>query len=136
MSNLMILGAILGAFISVMLLWLGVKSAALRYPVLVLQVPENAENDFLFRAWCEANQFVKQDNGIYRKGKGWLTSATEIGFKNNAMFIQECVHFLFFEVRFALNAPILIGRPIRQHKIKQLNKLLKHWDIEPVELGK
>ncbi|QMT32309.1 hypothetical protein [Alysiella filiformis] len=134
MNPMLIMGALLGAGIAVMLMWLGVKTAVVRYPVLIVPVPHHAPTDFLFRAWCDANRFTRQDNGIYRQNGAFSTS--EIGFKNNAMYIQECLHLGIFEVRFALNAPIMLGKPMRRHKIKQLNKLLKHWDIAPIEFEK
>lgn len=131
----MTVGAVCGACFSLIYMWMMGKTAAKEYPVLTLDVPENAEQDFLFRAWCDANRFERQANGVYRKGRGYLTSATEIRFENNQMHIQEIVVFGFVQHRFALNAPIMLGKPIRLHKIKQLNKLIKHWSIEPVAIA-
>lgn len=128
----MMLGAVVGGGVVVVYTrWLG-NYAAQNYPVLTLTVPENAEQDVLFQAWCHANQFVRQPNGVYRKDGGWLTSSTEIRFENNQMHIQEIVRQYLMTFQFALNAPIGLGKPMRLHKIKQLNKLIKHWHIEPV----
>lgn len=129
----MLLGGAIGACVAAGYTWYVGKLAATQYPVLTLNVPENAEQDFLFRAWCDANKFIRQPNGVYRKGKGCFVS--EIRFENNQMHIQEIVNFLFVKQKFALNAPIMLAKPIRLHKIKQLNKLIKHWQIEPIEMA-
>lgn len=129
----MLFGGVVGACGALVYAGYVGKLAAAQYPVLTLNVPENAEQDFLFRAWCDANKFVRQPNGVYRKGKGCFVS--EIRFENNQMHIQEIVNFLFVKHKFALNAPIRLAKPIRLHKIKQLNKLIKHWQIEPIEMA-
>lgn len=87
---MLIMGALLGAGIAVMLMWLGVKTAVVRYPVLIVPVPHHAPTDFLFRAWCDANRFTRQDNGIYRQNGAFSTS--EIGFKTMpCTFKNACI---------------------------------------------
>lgn len=114
--------------------WWNSQFASKHYPILTLDVPDNAEQDFLFRAWCDANRFIRQPDGVYRRKDGWFIGTTEIHFENNQMHIQEVVHFFFMKYKFALNAPIMLLRAIRLHKIKQLNKLIKHWQIESVSM--
>ncbi|MDK4688220.1 hypothetical protein [Kingella negevensis] len=134
MSNVMI-GAMIGAVIGMLYSWTSSNEAAKKYPVLRLPAPKNAEQDFLFQAWCDANQFKRQGNGRYIKGRGWLTSSTELWFEQDEMCIQETVNFLCTKIKFALNAPMFLGRPVRMAKIKQLNKLIKHWGLPPVVMG-
>ena len=49
------------------------------------------------------------------------------------MIVYEVIDLGFARRRFALNAPVVLARAIRQRKVRQINKLLKHWQIEPLD---
>ena len=51
------------------------------------------------------------------------------------MLVQECINFLLGINRFAINAPILAGKPVRMVKIKALNKLMAQWNLPEIVFG-
>ena len=62
-----------------------------------------------------------------------LANTGEIRFEHNEMLVYEVIDLGFARRRFALNAPVVLARAIRQRKVRQLNKLLKHWQIAPLD---
>ena len=83
-------------------------------------------------AWAQENGYKLNDKGVWAKGTGMLTSATEIRFEGGDMLVQECVNLLFLINRFAINAPILVGKPVRMMKIRALNKLMAQWHLPEI----
>ena len=138
MTPLLFLGAIIGGIFGggffLFCLWLNAKDAQRRYPELRINVPANAQNDMLFRIWCDARHYQQQPDGSYQSTKrGILANSGEIHFEHNEMIVYEVIDLGFARRRFALNAPVVLARAIRQRKVRQLNKLLKHWQIEPLD---
>ncbi len=128
-----LIGGLFGGIGGIALQWALSKQGSENYPDLLLDVPADAENSPAFQAWARQNGYVLRD-GAYTKGRGWLTSATEIRFTDGKMSVQECVNLLFDKKRFALNAPIILGKPVRLAKIKKLNQLLAQWQLPPVRI--
>lgn len=124
-----------GLAIAFFVLWYGSKTAADKYPVLRITVPDNAESSPEWQRWAQENGYKAQGGGLWQKGTGMLTSATEIRFEGNEMQVRECVNYIFGINRFAINAPSWMGRPVRAVKIKALNALLAQWQIAPVSFG-
>ena len=114
-----IVGGLFGGILSIVILWVMSNKAQRTYPALSVPVPNR-----------------RTEENCYTKGRGLLTSSTEIRFHGNEIEIVEVVNFLFAKRRFAINAPVMFGKPVRRHKIKQINKLLKHWQCPPIEFGK
>ena len=98
-------------------------------------MPEGAENSPEWQAWAQENGYKLNDKGVWAKGTGMLTSSTEIRFEGNDMLVQECINFLLGINRFAINAPILAGKPVRMVKIKALNKLMAQWNLPEIVFG-
>ena len=113
-------------------LWMFTKEGSENYPDLLLDVPADAENSPAFQAWARQNGYVLRD-GAYISRR-WLTGTTEIRFINGKMSVQECVNLLLDKQRFALNAPIIVYKPMRLFKIKTLNRLLAQWQLPPVRI--
>ena len=123
---------LLGNFIGLFLLWYSSREAVRNYPELRIRVPENAEASGEWQAWARENGYKRKDSGVWAKGRGIFTSATEIRFEGNDMLVQECINFLLGINRFAINAPILAGKPVRMMKIKALNKLMAQWHLPEI----
>ena len=121
-----IVGGLFGGILSIVILWVMSNKAQRTYPALSIPVPNGAQ----------LNKYRRTGENCYTKGPGLLTSSTEIRFHGNEMEIIEVVNFLFAKRRFAINAPVMFGKPVRRHKIKQINKLLEHWQCPPIEFGK
>ena len=117
-----IVGGLFGGILSIVILWVMSNKAQRTYPALSVPVPNGARYSPDFELWAQLNK--------YRR------SSTEIRFHGNEMEIVEVVNFLFAKRRFAINAPVMFGKPVRRHKIKQINKLLEHWQCPPIEFGK
>ncbi|MGF6147434.1 Uncharacterised protein [Kingella potus] len=126
---------VVGICFALFALWYGSKTAADKSPVLRIAVPDNAESSSEWQRWAQENGYKSQGGGLWKKGTGMLTSATEIRFEGKEMQVCECVNYLFGTNRFALNAPSWMGRPVRAAKLKALNGLLAQWQIEPVSFG-
>ena len=136
-----VVGGLVGGSLGLLLLWLMADKAQQQYPHASIMLPENqhAQAAADLAAWADANGYQAQASLVdrqpcYRKGRGWLTSATEIRFTDGKMSVQECVNLLFDKKRFALNAPIILGKPVRLAKIKKLNQLLAQWQLPPVRI--
>ena len=123
---------LLGNFIGLFLLWYSSREAVRNYPELHIRVPENAEDSSEWQAWARQNGYKRKNSGVWAKGRGIFTSATEIRFEGGDMLVQECVNLLFLINRFAINAPILVGKPVRMMKIKALNKLMAQWHLPEI----
>lgn len=123
---------LLGNFIGLFLLWYSSREAVRDYPELRIRVPENAEDSSEWQAWARQNGYKHKDSGVWAKGRGIFTSATEIRFEGSDMLVQECVNLLFLINRFAINAPILVGKPVRMMKIRALNKLMAQWHLPEI----
>lgn len=127
-----VFSVLFGAFIVIFFLWFSSKNAVKDYPELRIHVPEGAENSPEWQAWAKENGYKLNDKGVWAKGTGMLTSATEIRFEGGDMLVQECVNLLFLNNRFAINAPILASKPVRMMKIKALNKLMAQWHLSEI----
>lgn len=128
-------GAVIGAVVGFVMMWVMSDSAVRDYPVLAIDVPPDAEHSPEFQAWAKKNRYRPKPDGSYAKGSGLLTSATEIRFAGGQMLVQECVNFLFARRRFALNAPVMLGKPVRKNKLNKLNQLLADWQLPPVVMA-
>ena len=84
-----------GLAIAFFVLWYGSKTAADKYPVLRITVPDNAESSPEWQRWAQDNGYKAQGGGLWQKGTGMLTSATEIRFEGNEMQVRECVNYIF-----------------------------------------
>ena len=128
---------LLGNFIGLFLLWYSSREAVRNYPELRIRVPENAEDSSEWQAWARENGYKRKNSGVWAKGRGIFTSATEIRFEGEGgdMLVQECVNLLFLINRFAINAPILAGKPVRMMKIRALNKLMAQWHLPEIVFG-
>ena len=113
-----VFSVLFGAFIGIFFLWFSSKNAVKDYPELRIHVPEGAENSPEWQAWAQENGYKLNDKGVWAKGTGMLTSATEIRFEGNDMLVQECINFLLGINRFAINAPHS-GRQTRAHDENQ-----------------
>ena len=131
-----IVGGLFGGILSIVILWVMSNKAQRTYPTLSVPVPNGARYSPDFELWAQLNKYRRTEENCYTKGRGLLTSSTEIRFHGNEMEIVEVVNFLFAKRRFAINAPVMFGKPVRRHKIKQINKLLEHWQCPPIEFGK
>ena len=131
-----IVGGLFGGILSIVILWVMSNKAQRTYPALSVPVPNGARYSPDFELWAQLNKYRRTGENCYTKGRGLLTSSTEIRFHGNEMEIVEVVNFLFAKRRFAINAPVMFGKPVRRHKIKQINKLLAHWQCPPIEFGK
>lgn len=131
-----IVGGLFGGILSIVILWVMSNKAQRTYPALYIPVPNGARYSPDFELWAQLNKYRRTEENCYTKGRGLLTSSTEIRFHGNEMEIVEVVNFLFAKRRFAINAPVMFGKPVRRHKIKQINKLLAHWQCPPIEFGK
>ncbi|MDO4694200.1 MAG: hypothetical protein Q4A62_06185 [Eikenella sp.] len=118
------------------MMWVMSERAVRDYPVLAIDVPSDAEHSPEFQAWAKKNRYRLKPDGSYAKGSGLLTSVTEIRFAGSQMLVQECVNFLFARRRFALNAPVMLGKPVRKSKLNRLNQLLAGWRLPPVPMAK
>ena len=130
-----VFSVLFGAFIGIFFLWFSSKNAVKDYPELRIHAPEGAENSPEWQAWAQENGYKLNDKGVWAKGTGMLTSSTEIRFEGNDMLVQECINFLLGINRFAINAPILAGKPVRMVKIKALNKLMAQWNLPEIVFG-
>ena len=131
-----IVGGLFGGILSIVILWVMSNKAQRTYPALSVPVPNGARYSPDFELWAQLNKYRRTEENCYTKGRGLLTSSTEIRFHGNEIEIVEVVNFLFAKRRFAINAPVMFGKPVRRHKIKQINKLLTHWQCPPIEFGK
>ena len=82
-----------------------------------------------------------ENEKVWRKGKGWLTSLTQLHFRlqadgNAELEVQEGANFLVKILFFPINAGTLLGLPVRQRKVKKLNQLLQALQAPPIEFPK
>ena len=126
---------LLGNFIGLFLLWYSSREAVRNYPDLRIRVPENAEASGEWQVWARQNGYKRKNSGVCAKGRGIFTSATEIRFEGNDMLVQECINFLLGINRFAINAPILAGKPVRMVTLNALNKLMAQWNLPEIVFG-
>ena len=121
-------------------MWHMAGKAQQTHPHAQIEVPEAAlahgENDLA--AWPRKHGYRWQPSladktMCYRKGRGWLTSATEIRwYSDGKMDVDEVVNLIFTTRRFALNAPSLLGQPVHLYKLKAVNSLLAQWQLPPL----
>lgn len=137
------IGAIIGGFGGLALLaWVSGKAQS-QYPHARIQLPPGdlAEKEAELAAWAAQHGYRLQPSlvdkqPVYRKGRGWLTSATEIRLHpDGTLDIDEVVNFLVTTRRFALNAPVMIGQPVRVRKLKAVNQLLAQWQLPPLSIS-
>ncbi|MCP2040245.1 hypothetical protein L1281_000827 [Neisseria sp. HSC-16F19] len=137
------LGGLIGGLGGLALLgWMAGKAQA-QYPHARIQLPPDtlAEKEAELARWGAEHGYRLQPSlvdkqPVYRKGRGWLTSATEIRLHpDGTLDIDEVVNFLITTRRFALNAPVMIGQPVRARKLKAVNQLLAQWQLPPLRIG-
>ena len=78
---------------------------------------------------------------ILRKGKGWLTSLTQLHIAlqddgSAQMEVLEGVNFLFTKIYFPITASTFLGLPIRKRKVKHINTLLQQFNAQPLVFDK
>ena len=135
-----VLGGLVGGALGLVLLWLMADKAQQQYPHASIMLPESLQAQAAadLAAWAATHGYQAQPSLVdqqpcYRKGRGWLTSATEIRLHPNGQLdIVEVVNFLVGSRRFALNAPAMLGQPVRRHKLKAVNQLLAQWQLPPL----
>lgn len=134
------IGALIGTAVAMALMWMLANKAQQTHPhgrvyIADLHLAHAADD---LAAWAHQHGYQRLPSLVdrqlcYRKGRGWLTSATEIRlYQQGVLDIDEVVNFLFTTRRFALNAPIMLGKPVRARKLKAVNQLLAQWHIEPL----
>lgn len=137
-------GALIGAGLGLFLMWLLTQQACRQYPHLQLRLPESvlpqAAADLA--AWADKHGYRARPSLVdrqpcFRKGRGWLTSATEVRLLDDGLLqVDEVVNFLLFAKSYALNAPVVFGQPVRRMKLKAINDLLALWRLEPLTIAK
>ncbi|MDO4877906.1 MAG: hypothetical protein Q3966_01240 [Neisseria sp.] len=126
-------GGLIGGLAYILLLRHRVRTAQKKYPPLKIKLPPSAVYSDTFAQWARQNRYGQTAPRTWRRGKGLLLGATEIRFiADDEIEVSEIIRAPWAEQAFPINAPVLFGRAFRAHKIKQLNKLLAYWRIEPV----
>lgn len=118
------------------------QNAAKVTPKCVVHIPSQANVLSTIQTFAEAYryryQFEQEGVLVFRKGKGWLTSLTELRLQQNTdgsanLEVLEAVNFLFKMIYFPINAPTFLGKAVRAHKIKHINLLLERLQAAPIQ---
>ncbi len=134
---------VLAAAFALGLMWVLAQQGERQYPATLLPIPPQPGILEKVAAWAKTNGYTVQltEAGCqqYVKGKGWLTSSTLLTAeqKNDGQWqldIREMVNFLFTRKLFAIDAPILLGQPVRAHKIKAINHLLQDLNMPLLQI--
>lgn len=104
----------------------------------LLNVIEQSAIEYAYRPVKDA---LSNQGLVLRKGKGWLTSLTELHIHlqddgSAKIEVLEGVNFLFTKIYFPITAPTFLGLPIRKRKLKRINVLLKELNAQPIAFGK
>ena len=112
--------------------WLLAEQANRLYPALIISVPDGTEDSDVFETWVEEHGYV-YDGQAYRKGRGLITSYTKLEFLDtDTLQITEVANLLIAHIGFAIDAPIMLFKPVRKMKIKKINQLLTDLDCPPI----
>ncbi|MDO5686222.1 MAG: hypothetical protein Q4G42_02345 [Neisseria sp.] len=137
----MLIGGFVGMMAALGALWVMSGNAVREYPQTVLSLPPQNDVDAKIAAWAAQNGYrLQADQGDgevhYHKGKGWLTSSTALIWQpiTERLLIREEVNFLVTRRAFAIDAPILLGKPVRARKIKAINTLLQQLSVPPLQI--
>ncbi len=126
-------GALAGGLAGILIQWHQAHKAAQKYPPFKIKLPSAARYSDTFGLWAQQNRYRQTAPGTWRRDKYSLFGITEIRFiGDNEIEISEIIHTPFKEQKTAINAPLLFGRAVRAHKIKQLNKLLAYWQLPQI----
>ena len=134
------------AFILGMMAWMANK-AAKTTPKTIVAIPIQPHLLQTIAQFAEQNGYKErpelslEQEKVWRKGRGWLTSLTQLHFRLQAdghaeLEVQEGANFLVKILFFPINAGTLLGLPVRQRKVKKLNKLLQALNAAPIEFPK
>lgn len=131
-------GGIFGGLVLVLLMTakavrLYPKTVVMPPPAVVAQAPGDLEQ------WARKHGYKLKKSWVdgapcYRKGTGMLTSATEVRLADGHLIAQEIVNLLVSKRAFALNAPVLMAKPVRARKLKAVNQLLALWQMTPLKM--
>ena len=134
---------VLGAAAALGLLWMLAQQGERAYPATLLSIPAQEGIPEKVAVWAKNNGYIAQLTEPacqqYVKGKGWLTSSTLLtveqkGDKHWQLDIREMVNLLVARKLFAIDAPILLGQPVRAHKIKTINHLLQSLNMPLLQI--
>nr|UOP04555.1 hypothetical protein LVJ77_09865 [Conchiformibius kuhniae] len=104
-----------------------------------IAIPEDVPVSAVFQEWCRQTgyEFSPDDKRYYYNG-GWWEDGAMLAFSHERgrLFLHAFAMSKTLEgkIFFALNAPVWIAKQKRRNKLKQLNKLLRHWQIEPIKM--
>ncbi|AUZ04354.2 hypothetical protein ADP71_05740 [Vitreoscilla sp. C1] len=121
------------------------QNAAKSAPKCVVHIPSQDNILSTIQTFAQAYGYkhLSEHNGIqvFRKGKGWLTSLTELHLQPNTdgsanLEVLEAVNFLFKMIYFPINAPSFLGKAVRAHKIKRINLLLERLQAAPIQFAR
>ena len=154
MNNSMVIFALISlgfsllyvAFILGMMAWMANKAAKTSDPAIT-HIP--AQDNILStvqefaqkNGYKERPELCLEQEKVWRKGRGWLTSLTQLHFRlqadgNAELEVQEGANFLIKILFFPINSGSLLGLPVRQRKVKKLNHLLHSFNAAPIEFPK
>ena len=134
------------AFILSMMAWMANK-AAKTTPKTIINIPiqpnllQTIANFAQQNGYKERPELSLGNEKVWRKGRGWLTSLTQLHFRlqadgNAELEVQEGANFLVKILFFPINSGSLLGLPVRQRKVKKLNQLLQSLNAVPIEFPK
>ncbi len=134
------------AFILSMMAWMANK-AAKTTPKTIINIPiqpnllQTIANFAQQNGYKERPELNLDNEKVWRKGRGWLTSLTQLHFRlqadgNAELEVQEGANFLIKILFFPINSGSLLGLPVRQRKVKKLNQLLHSLNAAPIEFPK
>ena len=134
------------AFILGMMAWMANK-AAKTIPKTIINIPIQANLLQTIANFAQQNGYKERpelslgNEKVWRKGRGWLTSLTQLHFRlqadgNAELEVQEGANFLVKILFFPINSGSLLGLPVRQRKVKKLNQLLHSLNAAPIEFPK
>lgn len=122
------------------------NNAAKKYPATVCTIPpqegilEKVREFAQGFAYKERPEDAQDNDHVFRKGRGWLTSLTDLHLHlqddgGATIEVKEGVNFLVKMLYFPINAGTFLGLPVRQRKVKHLNLLLQSLHAAPIEFG-
>lgn len=149
--SLILIIALLFSFVYIVFLlglmaWMA-SSAAKTYPPALSDVPAQTGIMETVREFADAYGYkelpedANVDAAVFRKGRGWLTSLTDLHVSlkpdgSASIEVKEGVNFLFKILYFPINAGTFLGLPIRQRKVKTIQLLLDQLNATPIEFKK
>ena len=147
MSDVAIVMLIMGLALVYILCLLGAmaamaKKAAQTAADAISHIPSQTQTLQAFHAFAKKNGYAikpaTSNHHVFVKGRGWLTSLTELHLTLQAdgsaiLKVVEGVNFLFKIIYFPINAPTFLGKPIRIHKVKKINALLNDLNAPSID---